>query len=416
MFWQIWNNIRGYVVLEVSGFSVERFINLAANRGIYLWDVTPAGSKFTMKMSAKAFRRLKGCTQKTRCKMRIIEKHGLPFFTFRYRKRKAFAAGILFFVAALFFLSCFVWVIEISGNERIKKEALMDYCSELGLKPGAFKPTLNTKKLTEDFLTEFTELSWLAIDIKGTKVKIDMVETIEAPEAVDYTSACDIVSTSNALVTDVIVISGEALVKPKDTVQKGAVLVSGLLTIKDGEEIKGYHYTHANAEIYGKVWYELDLSENLAYTNKGYTGQTKRHYAVNILDKKINLPNTGVTYANYDKITKNKPLILGGDFALPASIDVTEYSEYEAIPQMRTVAETKTLLEKKVDAVLEKKLEQEELTVLGRELEFTQTAEAVSCHAAITVLKRIDEQKPVPEQEARAAEQQNMPEPAADES
>ena len=54
MFLTIWNYLRGYVVIEVSGFSVERFINLAAHKGVYIWDVNRVGGKTLMKVSTKA--------------------------------------------------------------------------------------------------------------------------------------------------------------------------------------------------------------------------------------------------------------------------------------------------------------------------------------------------------------------------
>ena len=39
MFLSVWNYLRGYVTIELSGFSVERFMNLASHKGIYLWDI-----------------------------------------------------------------------------------------------------------------------------------------------------------------------------------------------------------------------------------------------------------------------------------------------------------------------------------------------------------------------------------------
>ena len=41
MFLALWNYLRGYVIIYVTGFSVERFINLAVNRGIFIWDIIP---------------------------------------------------------------------------------------------------------------------------------------------------------------------------------------------------------------------------------------------------------------------------------------------------------------------------------------------------------------------------------------
>ena len=68
MFLVLWNYIRGYVIIYVTGFSVERFINLAANRGIFIWDVVPERNRVIMKASLKNIEKLKECGIKTGCR------------------------------------------------------------------------------------------------------------------------------------------------------------------------------------------------------------------------------------------------------------------------------------------------------------------------------------------------------------
>ena len=48
MFLALWNYLRGYVIIYVTGFSVERFINLAVNRGIFIWDIIPERNRVIM--------------------------------------------------------------------------------------------------------------------------------------------------------------------------------------------------------------------------------------------------------------------------------------------------------------------------------------------------------------------------------
>lgn len=53
MFLALWNYIRGYVIIYVTGFSVERFINMAVNKGIFIWDVIQEKNMVIMKASVK---------------------------------------------------------------------------------------------------------------------------------------------------------------------------------------------------------------------------------------------------------------------------------------------------------------------------------------------------------------------------
>lgn len=39
MFLALWNYICGYVIIYVTGFSVERMLNMAINKGVFIWDI-----------------------------------------------------------------------------------------------------------------------------------------------------------------------------------------------------------------------------------------------------------------------------------------------------------------------------------------------------------------------------------------
>lgn len=36
---KIWNYLNGYVIIRIEGLSLERLLNLALTKNIYLWDV-----------------------------------------------------------------------------------------------------------------------------------------------------------------------------------------------------------------------------------------------------------------------------------------------------------------------------------------------------------------------------------------
>ncbi len=36
---KIWHYLKGYVIIKIEGLTLERFLNLAANKDIYLWDI-----------------------------------------------------------------------------------------------------------------------------------------------------------------------------------------------------------------------------------------------------------------------------------------------------------------------------------------------------------------------------------------
>ena len=62
-------------------------------------------SKISLKISIKGFKHLRPVARKTRCRVRIVEKRGLPFIVSRYKERKTFVLGLAVFVV-LFILCC----------------------------------------------------------------------------------------------------------------------------------------------------------------------------------------------------------------------------------------------------------------------------------------------------------------------
>ena len=57
--------LRGYVVIKVWGYSVERLLNLLGNHDILVWDIEDHGSYHTMHISIDGFFALKPLLKKT---------------------------------------------------------------------------------------------------------------------------------------------------------------------------------------------------------------------------------------------------------------------------------------------------------------------------------------------------------------
>lgn len=394
MFLNLWNYLRGYVIIEVSGFSVERFLNLAVHKGIYLWDINKNDKGIIAKVSIKGFKMLKPFAKKTHCRIKITKKQGMPFEVHRYRKRKILALGILFFIIVLNFLSSFIWTVEIIGNERIDKEELKAYCLEAGLKPGAYKRKLDLRVLEKNFMSKFKDISWISISTKGTKAKIELTETIEKPQIIDRNTPCDIIAAKNGLIISVVVNSGTPKVKQKDVVEKGDILVSGELIIGEEGAEQSREYVHASAEIKAKLWYQFELEENIKFNQKNYTGQTKKGYSAEILNKKFNILNTRIPYSNYDTITDIKRLDFGGDFDLPLALVINEYKEYTLQQNTRTVDEAKILIEQKLDKLLEENFNQD-VEILDKNIQYQNENDKLKAKITITTIERIDEQKEI---------------------
>ena len=119
--------IRGYVRIRVRTVSYDRFLNICALHGFYIWDLTPKENAYELNISIKDFRKLRPLARKTGAHIRIVKKRGLPFWLFRNRHRKALAVGFPRRVGPSVSVFLFYLNIEINGNRSASAEVIYRY-------------------------------------------------------------------------------------------------------------------------------------------------------------------------------------------------------------------------------------------------------------------------------------------------
>ena len=317
--------IKGYVVIVVEGYYLERFINICARRQLYLWDIKKMnGYTMRLKISIKGFKRLRPIAYKTKCKVRILTKNGIPFILYRYRKRKTFLVGIFLFIALLWYMTSFIWVIEITGNENISKEEILSNLEMCGLKVGSYKMGVDIDTIQDNMMLRLNKLAWIGIEVKGTKAYVEIKERRLAPPILERHIPCNIVAAKDGVIKNLVVKSGQPVVKEGDTVTKGQLLVSGVLN----SQVEGVRYVHSMGSVKARTWYEKSKEFKLIKTNRIPTGNEMKRYAITFLGKTINLYiNSGIPYENYDKITYNNELRLGKDYIIPITVHCEQYKE-----------------------------------------------------------------------------------------
>lgn len=94
MLMKFWSFVIGYVTLLVEGAGLEKFLNMAVSRGIYLWDIVWLDpQKIRLKVRISAIRALRHIARRTHCRFHIQAKEGLPFTAARFKKAPDDGAG-----------------------------------------------------------------------------------------------------------------------------------------------------------------------------------------------------------------------------------------------------------------------------------------------------------------------------------
>lgn len=330
----------GYLEIKVEGYFIEKFINNCLRDNIFLWNIKRKKSTImTCNVGISDLKRMKKILKKTKCRIKIEKKKGLPFTFNKYKKRKIFILLIILISATIIILSNFVWNIEIEGTEKINKEELMQTLKQEGLSVGKFKPSLDTKDIINKIRLDRDDIAWIGIEVTGTNAIVKVVEAEEKPEIINEDDYCNIVATKDGVVSKIMAQNGTPLVKEGDLIKKGTILIGGWLEGK----YTGTRYVHSNGQVEAKVWYTQKERVYLKEQKKEETGEVENKYSVNINNFIINFNKRLSKFENYDTIEETKKLKLFSNFYLPIEIVKTTYKEYKNTEITHTIEEAKTI-------------------------------------------------------------------------
>ncbi|MFR8103927.1 MAG: sporulation protein YqfD [Clostridia bacterium] len=219
----IWNYILGFVRIEVEGYYIERFINICMKQKIFLWNVKRKNSSMMQaNVGIKEFKELRDIAKKTKCRVRLTNKKGLPFLFHQYKKRKIFFLLLVLILFAILVTSNFVWNIEIVGDtENIPKEEIVESLKRNGLEIGTWKGKVDVRKIINDIRLERNDIAWMGITLKGTNAKVEIVEADKKPEIIDDSEYCNIVADKEGVITKISGQNGTNLVQARRCCPKG---------------------------------------------------------------------------------------------------------------------------------------------------------------------------------------------------
>ena len=350
--------VSGYVNIVIEGYYIEQFINICNNKQIDLWNIKKENSiKVYASVCITDFKKLKQICKKTKCKIKIQSKKGLPFIIKKYKKRKFFFIFLLLIILTIIILSNFIWNIEIESDADIPKEEILELAQSEGLEIGKRKGAIDTKAVINKIRLERDDISWVGIEIDGTNATIKLVKADEKPEIINDDEYCNIVADKNAMILKVSAQNGTPLVKEGDIVTNGDVIVAGWMEGK----YTGKQYVHAQAEIQAKVWYTTTEKVYLQETKKVETGEAKSSYSVKINNFQINLPKSLPKFQKYDTIEENKKLKLFSNFYLPFELVKYTYKEYKEEQVVHSIEEAKQIGIDRAKESLQEKIDGKEI-------------------------------------------------------
>lgn len=348
--------MQGYLKIRVEGYSPERFLNLCSNHGILIWDLVNHGNSYEMYMSIRGFRQLKPIIKKTKTKIKILGRYGMPFFLHKYRKRKMFFIGIFLSCCILYLLSLFIWDIQIEGNYSKTTDVLMDFLESKSIIHGISKNDVDCERIETMIRNEFNDIIWASVEMKGTRLIVHVQEStdVEAAKAEEEQTPTDICAEKDGIVTEIITRKGTPLVVPGTVVKAGDILVQGRVDIiNDNGEVGAYQYCKADADILIKSIYNYTDSFSLNYIKKEYTGEEKKEFYLKFFAQKLYIPGMKNKFKHYDTISEERQLELWDNFYLPFYVGKVKKEEYKNVEKVYTKEEAEQLAAERLNEFCE---------------------------------------------------------------
>lgn len=318
-------NKMGVVTVQIEGFFTERFINLCKINNIKIWDIRNiVKGVIRFKINIYDFKKLKKVAKKTKCRVKIKNKKGLYFILFRYRKRKFIFLFLFLAIICCIIFSTFIWQIDITGNISITNEKIIEELKNSGIYIGKNKIGINKKQVINEFRTKMEDISWVGIQIEGSKAIIEIVEKTKLDEdKIQNTKLGNIVSSKSGTITKIIPENGTAVFKEGSFIEAGTVAIEGTIYSKYIEPIK----VAAKGLVRINHEYQYENTYEYKEVKKNYTNIIR--YSIGItFDSKENMLN----YLNKDKkydITKVSKSI--NIFGHNISFDIYTCKEYEDV-------------------------------------------------------------------------------------
>lgn len=377
--------ITGYLRIEITGYYIERFINLCSSNKIATWNLKKGkDANVFLNIQKDNLKEAIKIGRKTKCKVKIKSKKGIPFLLHKYRKRKIFLICLLMILAIIGISSLFVWNIDVKEENGETVENIYQDLEEAGLKIGELKSNVNSKEIINKIRLKRNDIAWIGIEEKGTNIIVKIVKSSQKPEIINEEDYCNIISDKEGIITKITAQTGTAQVSVGDTIGKGTILIGGWMEGK----YTGVRYVHAKGEIEAKVWYTKNTNIKYNTTETTKTGEEEKKYAIKFNDFKINFYKKLSKFEIYDTIETEQKIKIFSDFYLPISIVEIINKEEKKEQKTYNIEEAKNIGIKQLEEELGKEITNKE-KIVNENINTYENEDSIDVYVTYEVIENI---------------------------
>ena len=303
-----------------------------------MWELKPVSDGYVFFIRRSSYQMLEALAEKANVDLALQGQKGLPYFLKEHKKRKILFFSMCLCGLMILSLSQFLWEITVSESDILK------YVTDNYYHIGTLKYQIDCDALEDHLREDYAEIAWASCSIQGTRLHIEIKETLDRKTKQNPKKPCDIVANKSGIITKMAVKSGTPLVSVGDSVKSGTTLISGLIyyysddfTVTQTDKIK------ADGEIVMRTKEVYNNSIPMEYYEKLITG------------KKKSIKNLYFGQNHTNVVTKRRSLKIGKSFYLPIGITMQITERYRPKKKILTKKEAQLKLKKQLERYLMKK-------------------------------------------------------------
>lgn len=328
--------IFGYVSFEAVGECLEKLINLSVKNSIGLWDLKKINKNLYGKIIITEYEDFKNIAKKCNCEVKITKKFGFPFVKFRYRKRWGILIGAVTFSFILWLSSLYIWNVDISGNNQISTEQIINSAKKCGIYPGGIKKNIDTSYAEHMIMSDLENIAWMSVNIEGSYANIVIKEKVSSPEILSESEPCNVVALKDGQIERLETYKGTPVVSAGDVVTKGQLLVSGVV---EGPDFTS-NLVDADCNVFAKTKRSINKRVKLNVVKAEDTGKIVKKYKLKIFGNEIPVWSWKKVDDTY-RCENSSDVISFFGLKTPLSICSEKWYEQECVEKLITSEEAK---------------------------------------------------------------------------
>ncbi len=352
--------LRGEYSVTATGGRLYRFINDLQQAGVCCRSQRCCNGSYCFRIYTRFRTKTEAIAAQHHVTLSFQARRTLAQLLFQYRFRVGIPIGVLLAGSLLFYGSNIVLHIDVIGNENAEAAEILTVLEEQGVVRGKWIPSIDFTYCEHALRSQIDELAWVGMRHTGNRLVIEVMERTPEPEMLEERVPCNIISAHDAQITGYTIGCGQVMRLVGDSVQKGELLVSGIVTDETGH----LGIRHAMGNVVGIYTQTETFQCPYVQEIREETGRTEQRRYLDLFSWHIPLEPKPESMESCRKTTSYHWFSLLGK-ALPIGIYSENFFEYERHLTALTPEEAAANLEEQVQRYEENFLS--ETKILSRE-------------------------------------------------